>query len=81
MRFSQFAFGLRVPVRPVAIRLLPALPLEADTVWDPLPVNICFALFQPWQTFVLTPLLPSYISKAFAAWWRALPVSHAAADL
>ena len=58
MRFSKFVFTLHEPVLPLAIRLIPALPLEADTVWDPLPVNIGFTLFQPWQTFILKPLPP-----------------------
>ena len=36
MRFSSFIFDLGLPVQPVALTLRSPLPLEHDTVWDPL---------------------------------------------
>ena len=38
----------------VAIRVWSPLPLEADTVWDPLARNILVTLFQPLTVFDLT---------------------------
>jgi 1-acyl-sn-glycerol-3-phosphate acyltransferase len=56
MRFAQFAFSLEGAVRPVALRLRTALPLEADTVFAPLPINLLWSFFQPWQTFEVSVL-------------------------
>jgi 1-acyl-sn-glycerol-3-phosphate acyltransferase len=59
MRFAQWVFSLDEVVTPIAIRMRPALPLEADTVWAPLSRNIVWTLFQPFHVFELTLLPPA----------------------
>lgn len=56
MRFAQTAFGLGAPVLPCALRLSTPLPLEADTIWSPLAMNVLWTLFLPFHLFEVSVL-------------------------